>query len=109
MNIPFSAINITEEVNKTGIWKQVNEHNVTQEKEKVKKSPKTSRYKIKFNKNHIYTSMETISRFRKKKHSKKEEKQREERGKLEKRLSTMAEEEEDEGITIKVTDTSLHI
>lgn len=54
--------------------------------------------------------METFSRFRKKKHSKKEEKhQREERGKLEKRLSTMAEEEEDEGITIKVTDTSLHI
>lgn len=53
--------------------------------------------------------MQIFSRFRKKKHGKKEEKQREERGKVEKRLSTMAEEEEDEGITIKVTDTSLHI
>lgn len=41
MNIPLSAINITEEVNKTGIWKQVNEFNV-QEKGK-KKSPKSSR------------------------------------------------------------------
>ena len=27
MNIPLSAINISEEVNKTGIWKQVNENN----------------------------------------------------------------------------------
>lgn len=48
------------------------------------------------------------SRFKKKKHGKKEEK-REERNKLEKRLSTMTEEEEDEGITIKVTDTTLHL
>lgn len=51
--------------------------------------------------------MKQFSRFRKKKHSKKAEK-REER-KLEKRLSTMAEEEEDEGITIKVNDSTLHI
>lgn len=38
MNIPLSAINISEEVNKTGIWKQVN----AQEKDK-KKSPKSGR------------------------------------------------------------------
>lgn len=30
------------------------------------------------------------------------------RNKLEKRLSTMTEEDEDEGITIKVTDASAH-
>lgn len=48
-------------------------------------------------------------RFKKKKQSKREDKQRDEKAKLEKRLSTMNEEEEDEGITIKVTDTSLHI
>lgn len=41
MNIPLSAINISEEVNKTGIWKQVNENQV-QDKDK-KKSPKTKR------------------------------------------------------------------
>ncbi|XP_019876901.2 sodium bicarbonate cotransporter 3 isoform X3 [Aethina tumida] len=79
MNIPLSAINISEEVNKTGIWKQVNENNSI-DKDK-KKSPK--------------------SRFKKKKTSKKDEKR--ETKKLEKRLSTMAEEEEDEGITIKQT------
>lgn len=46
MNIPFSAINITEEVNKTGIWKQVNEYNVHQEKDKKKSgtSPKASKW-----------------------------------------------------------------
>lgn len=48
-----------------------------------------------------------FSRFKKKKTLKKEEK-REETKKLEKRLSTMEEEEEDEGITIKVTDTTIH-
>lgn len=36
MKIPLTSINITEEVNKTGIWKQVNANG----KEK-KKSPKT--------------------------------------------------------------------
>nr|XP_022914350.1 sodium bicarbonate cotransporter 3 isoform X7 [Onthophagus taurus] len=76
MNIPLSAINISEEVNKTGIWKQVNSCNKTDKKRGA-----------------------SVSRFRKKKHSKKEEK-RDER-KLEKRLSTMAEEDEEEGITIK--------
>lgn len=48
-----------------------------------------------------------FSRFKKKKLLKKEEK-RDEKVKLEKRLST-CKEEEDEGITIKVTDTALHI
>lgn len=41
MNIPLSAINISEEVNKTGIWKQVNENN-SNDKNK-KKSPKSGR------------------------------------------------------------------
>lgn len=53
-------------------------------------------------------SLNIFSRFKKKKSTKKEEK-REENKKLEKRLSTMEEEEEDEGITIKVTDTTLHL
>lgn len=39
----------------------------------------------------------------------KKEDKREEKTKLEKRLSTMAEEDEEEGIMIKVTDTSLHV
>lgn len=45
MNIPFSVMNISEEVNKTGIWKQVNEHNVKGEvkSNEKKKSPKTPR------------------------------------------------------------------
>lgn len=58
-------------------------------------------------KKRIKFTMMQCRNFRKKKHSKKEDK-REER-KLEKRLSTMAEEEEEEGITIKVNDTTLHI
>ncbi|KAK9754989.1 Band 3 cytoplasmic domain [Popillia japonica] len=78
MNIPLSAINISEEVNKTGIWKQVNENN---KRDKDKKKNVTGRFK-------------------KKKHMKKEDK-REEKTKLEKRLSTMAEEDEEEGIMIK--------
>lgn len=40
MNIPLSAINISEEVNKSGIWKQVNKGN----KEKKEKSPKAPGY-----------------------------------------------------------------
>ncbi|XP_045469812.1 sodium-driven chloride bicarbonate exchanger isoform X4 [Harmonia axyridis] len=80
MNIPLSAVNISEEVNKTAIWKQVND-NISQNKERKKNSKNSSRFK-------------------KKKTLKKEEK-REETKKLEKRLSTMEEEEEDEGITIK--------
>ncbi|KYB27589.1 hypothetical protein TcasGA2_TC033054 [Tribolium castaneum] len=89
MNIPLSAINISEEVNKTSIWKQVNKNNTRPIEKEKKKSP-------------IGTG-----RFKKKKQSKRDEKQ--EKAKLEKRLSIMNEEEEDDGITIKVTDTSLHI
>ncbi|CAG9862745.1 unnamed protein product, partial [Phyllotreta striolata] len=87
MNIPLSAINISEEVNKTGIWKQVND-NQAREKPK-KKSPKGK------------------SRFKKKKQCRKEEKVKEDLL-LEKRLST-CQEEDDEGVVIKVTDSSLHI
>lgn len=56
------------------------------------------------------TKLGNYSRFKKKKPSKKDEK-REEKNKLEKRLSTMAEEDEDDqGITIKVTEDSvLHL
>ncbi|XP_063914717.1 sodium bicarbonate cotransporter 3 isoform X2 [Zophobas morio] len=82
MNIPLSAINISEEVNKTGIWKQVNKNNSRQTEKDKKKSPIGS------------------CRFKKKKQNKREEK-REDKVKLEKRLSTMTEEEEDDGITIK--------
>ncbi|XP_060517563.1 sodium bicarbonate cotransporter 3 [Cylas formicarius] len=84
MNIPISAINISEEVDKTGIWKQVNENNnpkKTSNKEEKKKSPK--------------------SRFKKKKPNNKKEDKNEQKQKLEKRLSTMREEEEEEGILIK--------
>ncbi|CAG9823395.1 unnamed protein product [Phaedon cochleariae] len=87
MNIPLSAINISEEVDKTGIWKHVNNEQNSEVKDK-RKSPKTK------------------NRFKKKKQSKKDEIKREEQ--LEKRLST-CKEEDDEGITIKVIDTSLHI
>lgn len=45
MNIPLSAINISEEVTKSGIWKHVNQSNNTnpppeKEKEKVKSKDK---------------------------------------------------------------------
>ncbi|KAK7790973.1 hypothetical protein R5R35_007865 [Gryllus longicercus] len=82
MKIPLASINISEEVNKTGIWKQVNECNATEkEKEdKKKKSPNKSSTKSK------------------KRGNKKDAITDEER----KRLSTMPEEEEDEGVTIKI-------
>ncbi|KRT82974.1 hypothetical protein AMK59_4163, partial [Oryctes borbonicus] len=83
MNIPLSAVNISEEVNKTGIWKQVNEVN-KRDKDKKKNA--------------------VTGRFKKKKHPKKEDK-RDDKAKLEKRLSTMAEEDEEEGITIKLSST----
>ncbi|XP_044727089.1 sodium-driven chloride bicarbonate exchanger isoform X2 [Chrysoperla carnea] len=41
MKIPLTSINITEEVNKTGIWKQVNENNSSVEKLNSSKSKKT--------------------------------------------------------------------
>ncbi|KAH1014014.1 hypothetical protein HUJ04_002919 [Dendroctonus ponderosae] len=89
MNIPFSVMNISEEVNKTGIWKQVNEHNAKTEvkNDEKKKSPKTPRAK-------------------KKKTSKKEAELKQA---LTKKLSIMNEEDEDEGITIKVNDVALYL
>ncbi|XP_050307572.1 electroneutral sodium bicarbonate exchanger 1 isoform X3 [Anthonomus grandis grandis] len=85
MNIPISAINISEEVNKTGIWKQVNDGN-------VKSKPKTMPKKL---------SPRKVSRLRKTKPTKKDA---ELNKKLEKKLSIMNEEEdEDEGITMKRT------
>ncbi|XP_068084694.1 electroneutral sodium bicarbonate exchanger 1 isoform X3 [Anabrus simplex] len=79
MKIPLTSINISEEVNKTGIWKQVNENNCVDKEEKKKKSPNKSSSK-------------------KKRGNKKDALTEEER----KRLSTMPEEEEDEGVIIKV-------
>jgi sodium bicarbonate transporter 10 len=43
MNIPLTSINISEEVNKTGIWKQVNEGSSAYKDEKKKKSPDKNR------------------------------------------------------------------
>ncbi|KAJ9596825.1 hypothetical protein L9F63_012158, partial [Diploptera punctata] len=80
MKIPLASINISEEVNKTGIWKQVNEGKSSEKDEKKKKSP---------NKNSSKT---------KKRGSKKDAVTDDEKT----RLSTMAEEEEDEGLTLKV-------
>ncbi|XP_030761351.1 sodium-driven chloride bicarbonate exchanger isoform X3 [Sitophilus oryzae] len=78
MNIPLSSINISEEVNKTGIWKQVNDNRSKREKKSTNEKKK--------------------SRFKKKKSSKKDE---EIKQKVEKRLSVMREEDEEEGILIK--------
>ncbi|XP_052126294.1 sodium bicarbonate cotransporter 3 [Frankliniella occidentalis] len=84
MKIPLASINITEEVNKTGIWKQVNQANSP-----TKDDPKKA--KAGAGKNSSSKS--------KKRGNKKDALLDEEN----KRLSTMAEEEdEDEGITIKV-------
>ncbi|XP_069698390.1 sodium-driven chloride bicarbonate exchanger isoform X4 [Periplaneta americana] len=80
MKIPLASINISEEVNKTGIWKQVNEGGSAYKDDKKKKSP---------NKN---------SSKSKKRGSKKDAVTDDEKT----RLSTMAEEEEEEGLTIKV-------
>lgn len=40
MNIPLASINISEEVNKTGIWKQVNNSNKIKGKDKPKSGKK---------------------------------------------------------------------
>ncbi|KAJ8939673.1 hypothetical protein NQ318_016617 [Aromia moschata] len=93
VNIPLSAINISEEVNKSGIWMQVNETNTSDVNEK-KKSPKATSY------THYFATILAASR--RKKPSKKDEK-RDEKLKLEKRLS-VCREEEDEGIMIKYPD-----
>lgn len=108
MNIPFTAINISEEVNKTGIWKQVNENNQkksNKKAEKKNKSPKTPRYYFIFK---CYFDLNDVRyrRVKKKKNSKKADELKQ---KLEKKLSIMNEEDEDEGITIKVTHMTLHL
>ncbi|EZA50865.1 Sodium-driven chloride bicarbonate exchanger [Ooceraea biroi] len=77
MKIPLASINISEEVNKTGIWQQVNEGN---EKSKQSKS--------------------LINVGKQKKHPKKDNSIADETT----RLTTMTEEDEDDsGISIKVT------
>lgn len=80
MKIPLASINISEEVNKTGIWKQVNEGSSAYKDDKKKKSPikNSSKSKKRGNKKDAVTDDEKT------------------------RLSTMAEEEEEEGLTIKV-------
>ncbi|XP_029034021.1 electrogenic sodium bicarbonate cotransporter 1 isoform X7 [Osmia bicornis bicornis] len=79
MKIPMTSINISEEVNKTGIWQQVNEGN---------EKPKQTKL---------------ISTGKQKKHSKKENSLMADETT---RLTTMTEEDEDDsGISIKVTNT----
>lgn len=80
MKIPLASINISEEVNKTGIWKQVNEGNYKDKEEKKKKSPSknSSKSKKRGHKRDAITDDEK------------------------RRLSSMPEEEEDDGVTIKV-------
>ncbi|XP_026669516.1 electrogenic sodium bicarbonate cotransporter 1 isoform X15 [Ceratina calcarata] len=80
MKIPMSSINISEEVNKTGIWQQVNESN------EKPKQPKL------------------INAGKQKKHSKKDNSLMADETT---RLTTMTEEDEnDSGISIKVTNVN---
>ncbi|KOX70859.1 Sodium bicarbonate cotransporter 3 [Melipona quadrifasciata] len=80
MKIPMASINISEEVNKTGIWQQVNEGN-----------EKTKQVKL-------------INAGKQKKHSKKENSLMADETT---RLTTMTEEDEDDsGISIKVTNVN---
>ncbi|XP_014478578.1 PREDICTED: sodium bicarbonate cotransporter 3 isoform X6 [Dinoponera quadriceps] len=82
MKIPLASINISEEVNKTGIWQQVNEGN---EKSKQSKS--------------------LINMGKQKKHTKKDNSLLADETT---RLTTMTEEDEDDsGISIKVTNVDL--
>ena len=77
MKIPIASINISEEVNKTGIWQQVNEGN---EKPKQAKSSNAGKPKKHLKKESSLMADETT------------------------RLTTMTEEDEDDsGISIKVT------
>ncbi|KAF3421384.1 hypothetical protein E2986_00949 [Frieseomelitta varia] len=81
MKIPMASINISEEVNKTGIWQQVNEGN-----DKMKQ-------------------VKLINAGKQKKHSKKENSLMADETT---RLTTMTEEDEDDsGISIKVTNVDL--
>ncbi|XP_043587401.1 electroneutral sodium bicarbonate exchanger 1 isoform X9 [Bombus pyrosoma] len=76
MKIPMASINISEEVNKTGIWQQVNEGN---EKTKQVKLINAGKQKKHSKKENLLTADETT------------------------RLTTMTEEDEDDsGISIKV-------
>lgn len=46
MNIPLTSINISEEVNKTGIWKQVNSSNKIRNRSDIKEyKPKSGKKK----------------------------------------------------------------
>ncbi|CAH0603409.1 unnamed protein product [Chrysodeixis includens] len=79
MNIPLTSINISEEVNKTGIWKQVNNSN------KMKKDNKTKTGK----KNNKHKKMSKTAQTE-----------------IERRLSTMDEvEEDDSSVKVCINDT----
>ncbi|XP_026301989.1 electroneutral sodium bicarbonate exchanger 1 isoform X12 [Apis mellifera] len=81
MKIPMASINISEEVNKTGIWQQVNEGN---EKMKQVKLINAGKQKKHSKKDNLLMADETT------------------------RLTTMTEEDEDDsGISIKVTNIDL--
>jgi len=82
MKIPLSSVNITEEVNKTGIWKQVNTINTKDSPVKEKQANDTK----------------SKDKGARKRGTKKDAISEEER----RRLSTMNEEEEEDGLTIKV-------
>lgn len=58
MKIPLTSINISEEVNKTGIWKTVNEGNVNGPKRK--NSNKSRLVSVKFRKTAIFKLSEVI-------------------------------------------------
>ncbi|KAG6799154.1 sodium-driven chloride bicarbonate exchanger-like isoform X17 [Apis mellifera caucasica] len=80
MKIPMASINISEEVNKTGIWQQVNEGN---EKMKQVKLINAGKQKKHSKKDNLLMADETT------------------------RLTTMTEEDEDDsGISIKVTNVN---
>ncbi|XP_059059255.1 sodium bicarbonate cotransporter 3 isoform X2 [Achroia grisella] len=80
MNIPLASINISEEVNKTGIWKQVNNSNKSKNKSDLKDhKPKV----LKKTNKHKKMTKTTLSE-------------------IERRLSTMDELEEDESVKSEV-------
>ncbi|XP_037297864.1 sodium bicarbonate cotransporter 3 isoform X1 [Manduca sexta] len=74
MNIPLASINISEEVNKTGIWKQVNNSNKMKKSDGKDYKPKSGKKNIKHKKLMSKTAQSEIER----------------------RLSTMDEVEEDD-------------
>lgn len=81
MNIPLTSINISEEVNKTGIWKQVNNSNKMKKDMKNKTGKKNNKHKKLIMSKNAQTE-------------------------IERRLSTMDEVEEDDSSTkVCVNDT----